>query len=306
MTGKWKEVVKLTFKGERFQDHALDLSALTELSQFQKMVAETAKALWRTSNPDRRNLPKHFEQRTRLCLRKIIDGSAIAPLEIFIEEPDQMEIWEEEHEEPEEINQAIELTYDVFDAIENDKPLPDCFPKQLVPEYVKWGQTLLDNEEIEFIPSSKKKSAKVSTNNRRKLENYAEKPYEDMVDITGEVFEADVRQRKFQLWKDPQNAVVVFFNEQQEELVTTALKEHKSVRLHVHGKGEYSPEGTINKVIDVKELEIIQTETYDSNSPSIEEILSSIASEVPKEEWEKLPSDLTDNLDNYLYGGTTK
>jgi hypothetical protein len=171
---------------------------------------------------------------------------------------------------------------------------------------LKWGQTLAYNEEIEFIPSNKKQSAKVSTNNRSKLENYAEKPYEDTIDIAGEVFEADVRQRKFQLWENDQNAVVVSFSEQQEELVTTALKEHKSVRLHVSGKGEYSPEGTINKVIEVKELEIIQTEVYDSKSPSIEEILSLIASEVPKEDWEKLPSDLTDNLDTYLYGGTAK
>ncbi len=53
MAGKWKEVVKLSFKGERFRDHALDLQALSELSQFQKMVAETAKTLWRAANPNR-------------------------------------------------------------------------------------------------------------------------------------------------------------------------------------------------------------------------------------------------------------
>jgi hypothetical protein len=53
MAGKWKEVVRLTFKGARFRDHALDLRALSDLSQFQKMVAETAKTLWRAANPDR-------------------------------------------------------------------------------------------------------------------------------------------------------------------------------------------------------------------------------------------------------------
>ena len=45
MTGKWKEVVRLRFKGERFRDHALDLSALGDLSQFQKIVAETTKVV---------------------------------------------------------------------------------------------------------------------------------------------------------------------------------------------------------------------------------------------------------------------
>ena len=106
MSGQWKEVVRLRFQGERFRDHALDLLALSELSQFQKLVAETAKSLWRAAHPDRERLPPHFEQRTRLCLRQIEEGSAVAPLEVFLEEPDrdQMDLWEEEPQEPEEIS----------------------------------------------------------------------------------------------------------------------------------------------------------------------------------------------------------
>ena len=34
----------------------------------------------------------------------------------------------------------------------------------------------------------------------------------------------------------------------------------------------------------------------------IEEVLEELAAEVPDEEWEKLPADLTDQLDHYLYG----
>ncbi len=34
----------------------------------------------------------------------------------------------------------------------------------------------------------------------------------------------------------------------------------------------------------------------------IEEVLAELASEVPQQEWDSLPSDLTDNLDHYLYG----
>ena len=67
MNGQWKEVARLHFKGERFRDHALDLSAVTELRQFQKMIAETARALWRSAHPERERMPAHFEDRTRLC-----------------------------------------------------------------------------------------------------------------------------------------------------------------------------------------------------------------------------------------------
>ena len=35
---------------------------------------------------------------------------------------------------------------------------------------------------------------------------------------------------------------------------------------------------------------------------SIEDILARIAKQVPPEEWDKLPSDLSENVDHYLYG----
>ena len=34
----------------------------------------------------------------------------------------------------------------------------------------------------------------------------------------------------------------------------------------------------------------------------IEEIIRDLAAEVPQAEWDRLPRDLTDNLDHYLYG----
>jgi hypothetical protein len=36
--------------------------------------------------------------------------------------------------------------------------------------------------------------------------------------------------------------------------------------------------------------------------PPIEDVLRKIASEVPQEEWDALPSDLIENLDHYVYG----
>lgn len=45
-----------------------------------------------------------------------------------------------------------------------------------------------------------------------------------------------------------------------------------------------------------------QQAPYDPDAPPIEEVLASIAAEVPKEEWDRLPPDLTDDLDHYIYG----
>ena len=41
---------------------------------------------------------------------------------------------------------------------------------------------------------------------------------------------------------------------------------------------------------------------YDRSARPIEDMLEELAREIPQEEWDKLPSDLNDNLDHYLYG----
>ena len=39
-----------------------------------------------------------------------------------------------------------------------------------------------------------------------------------------------------------------------------------------------------------------------ADQPSLEDKFAEIVADVPSEEWEKLPTDLGDNLDHYIYG----
>ncbi len=133
--GRWKEVIRVAFKGRRFEGHALDLSALDELVRFQKIVTETAKAIWREENPDRERLPHHFEDRIRLCLRKIEEGSAVAPLEVYIDDTRQESLFDnDEIQEPEEVKKALFLACESFASIERDQTCR-TLPRNLIPEY---------------------------------------------------------------------------------------------------------------------------------------------------------------------------
>ena len=301
MSGQWKEVVRLSFKGERFRDHALDLDALTELRQFQKMVAETAKALWRKANPDRKNLPPHFNDRTRLCLRRIDEGSAVAPLEVCIEDQEQYSLW---LPEPVEVNDAIDLVCRVYGAVHADTPLPDEFPKELLPEYAQWGQGLSDDEALELAPPGKS-VVRITAVERARLTALVESAYQDEVDVIGQVLEADVRKRKFQLWLDEETSIRVPFTEAQEAKVTTALKEHGSLRIRVLGRGELSPQGTLQQIVSVTDLLLVGDDDheFDQNAPAIEDVIADIFKDVPDEAWGTLPTDLSERLDHYLYGG---
>lgn len=302
MAGTWREVVRLRFKGERFRDHALDLTALTELRQFQRIVAETAKALWRAANPDRERLPAHFEDRTRLCLRRIDEGSAITPLEVWVEDEGQSDLWETA---PPEVHDAVALARDVFDHLDQDLPLPGQFPKELVPEYGEWGKTLGPDEEVEFEPvEAERRPARVNARNRERLTRFLESPYSSTVEVAGHVLEADVRQRRFQLWLDDRTAIVATFSPNQEELVTSALKDHRSLRVRVRGIADVSPQGRPLRFTSVDELELLldQPQLLDPATPAIENVLTDLASHVAEQDWARLPHDLTDNLDHYLYG----
>ena len=305
MSGKWKEVVRLRFKGERFRDHALDLSALGELSQFQKMVAETAKVLWRAANPDRDRLPRHFEQRTRLCLRAIEDGSAMVPLEVFMEDDKTPDMFEPV--EPVEVNEAIGLAYEVFEALEKGDMLPDRFPRSLIPEYAKFGQTLGQEDEIEISPPERE-PVHLTLVTKEKLTEYVEKTYEANVDVTGQVLEADVKRQLFQLWLDDATKATVCFTGQQEDEVTTALKEHQHRNMHVKGWGQYSFTGKLLKVTRVDEMKLFSVgeSSFDMTATPIEEVLQDLAKVIPEEDWDAFPADLTDDLDHYMYGSPRK
>jgi hypothetical protein len=298
MKGRWIEVVKLAFKGKRFEDHALDINALSEIIRFKKIVAETAKVLWREANRKER-LPRHFEDRTKLYIRRIDEGSALVPIECFFEEDEQLI-----EPEPVELKEAVELAHKAILAVERDQPLPDNFPRSLLPEYEKWGQDLAEDETIEII-SPGKEPARLTSKAHLRLVSYAETPYKAEAEIKGEVLEADIRLGRFQLWVDEKTGITVDYNPELEEKITSALKDHHTCRLYIKGKGEYSPQGKLQRITEIIESSITpvsEPTLLDLMAPPIEEILSDLANEIPKEEWEKLPSDLTDNLDLYLYG----
>ncbi|MEX0718423.1 MAG: hypothetical protein WD066_17645 [Planctomycetaceae bacterium] len=306
MSGKWIEAVRLSFKGARFRDHALDLTALGELAHFQKLIAETAKELWKAAHPTRERLPAHFEERTRLCLRRIQPGSATTPMEVYIEESAELELFEPEPFR--DLTNAVDLAYRVYAATAADAELPDELPREMVADYARWGETLAADEAIEIRPVGRERGVLITDEVRRRLAARIDKPYEDPVDLVGDVLEANVRQGKCQLWPDGGHAVTVSFTESQEAEVTTALKEHKSLKLRVRGRGEFLPGGRLQRIFDVDQLSIVAPAQadYDRSARPIEDVIAEIVADVPPEVWEALPEDLSDNLDHYLYGTPKK
>ena len=99
---------------------------------------------------------------------------------------------------------------------------------------------------------------------------------------------------------------MVFDDQQFDEIIQALRAHHKgqdSGWLRITGKGEFDNNGTLRRVIAVDSLSYENTHwKFDPTVPAIEEILAEIVADVPPEEFTRIPMDLCDKLDYYLYG----
>ena len=303
MSAKWKEIVALHFEGKRFAGRALDLDSIQELTKFQRIVTRVASELWHRQHPDRANLPRQFESHTRLFLRRITSGSAVAHLETFDELVDQQEMFAARSTM---LEQAVKLVSAAALAAEKPSPLPEALPRSVIPDLANWGSFEEDDEAIRICTPGHR-PIRFSKVGKNRIRSFIAEPYEDIADLTGEVFEADVLARRFQILLADHRKISVSFTADQEQLITSALKDHKVCQLRATGTGLFSTEGELVKVVSVDRMTVgepIQLSIQPSRS--IGDELDDLARQVPEEEWRKLPEDLASNLDAYIYGPNVK
>ena len=136
-----------------------------------------------------------------------------------------------------------------------------------------------------------------------------ERSYEDIVDLTGEVRQADLDGSNFALRLESGVKVTGTFRPDDEALITDALRDHESRRVRLQGMADFSDEdGTIRRITRIENLEVspVGPIQYDSSVRPIWEVVAEMGSEIADEEWSKVPSDLASNLENYLRGDESR
>ncbi|MEW6237029.1 MAG: hypothetical protein AB1656_16720 [Candidatus Omnitrophota bacterium] len=265
---------------------------------------ETAKELWRRNNLDREHLPKGFEENIRLALREVREGSCIIPVERIIE-IDEESLFGEEYVR-DEVDAASEILTDTLIAVEADEPFPEPLPKKIIPLFRDWGKTLQQNESIE-IRTNGKGSAPFNWINKERIFSRSTKTYYDKVSLIGEVRAASLKAREggtFTILTDDGFSVKGIFTPEQESDITAALHNHSSIKLRITGEAEFDDAGQIQRfecVDDVQES-IAGEPPFDPTARPIWEQVIELGESVPEEEWDRIPTDLSKNLDHYLYG----
>ena len=205
-----------------------------------------------------------------------------------------------------EVESAAQLIDEAVAAAATDTPFPDHMPPVVLPLFKDWGKTLQHDEAI-ILTGGRGVHPRFDARVRERLLDRAAEPYEDTIDIVGEVRAAELRMKdggSFTLLQDNGESVPGVFSDAQEGQVTEALHEHKQVRLRVVGFGEFDTAGRLRRISRVERFEErpLGEPRFDPDATPIWDVVSKIGESVPEEEWGRVPTDLAANLDRYLYG----
>ena len=295
------DLATLRFEGARFDAHALDVECTQELIAYRTIILECAKELWRRRNPARERLPKRFEDSFRLQFDRIEGGSARVPLRRVLETDQAPLDWGNR----DEFDEAARLVDAAITAANEDALLPEDLPATVVPLFRDFGRSLRDDEVLFTRARHGQQEAPYTARSRKRLANWVEPTYEDLVDVVGEVQMASVKGQFSLLMADSAQQVTGKFSAEQEAQVLEALQQHKTVRLSVRGVGEF---GTLdrqlrrfNRIDHVAHWQA-GAPVYIEDAPNLWDDLDAIAASVPSEAWDAVPKDLSVRVDEFAYG----
>lgn len=300
---RWKELLWLSFSGERVITGALDLTALASLASFQRLLTETARAGFLATNPSRQRVPKGFEDAARLFLRRVDAGSAIAPLELSLT-PGQVLLPFDDVPIEDYIENAVNLALRTFEALERDERLPFEITRETLASYGDFAVSIPENDAVTVSLPNRENARVVTRETAKKIDARKIPLYEDYFDLVGEVLEVDLKKGRFQLWLDARTRLPLPFSTDQEDVVTGALKDHASVRLRAKGRGLFNGDGELVQVLELAGIGDagVSKPREPESKPGLLGDLLAISESIPGPERSRLPRDLSENIDHYLYG----
>lgn len=288
------EVGRFAFQGGRFANQALPFESLTELVAFEALLKEIARALYRQNNRVARKLPDHFEAGLGLCFRRVEGGSVVVPIEpIAVDIPGPAWAVGQSY-----LEQALALALEAANAANEDRRLPDGFPRSALSEVENLGRTLHPDEFFD-ISTPRGERCRYTTQTRQALLERAAEHWEDAVDTAGRVTEVSFRRREFTLDTITGARVVVAFDPDLERAVIDSLAHHADREVRIQGRGEFTPTG-LRRVFALSSFRFSDAPRAESK-PFWQAILERAAA-VPAAELGVIPADGAENMDAYLYG----
>ena len=128
-----------------------------------------------------------------------------------------------------------------------------------------------------------------------------------VVELHGQVVQVDLTIGACQVKTHDGTCVTVDFTDKQRGEALAAISDHENKRIKIRGRGEYDADGVLTRVPRADLMYARQIRRpRDPNAPNLRDLMDKIdalAKEIPEEEWDKLPTDLSERHDYYINGG---
>jgi hypothetical protein len=284
------------FVGKRFEDNGLDFDVLDELVAYRDIILELAEYIWKIEHPERERVKKRYLKDIQFKFFDLEKGSVVIPIQISTHSPQLFPF--------ENIFKAADTFNETIESIKNGTRLPVSLPKSILPRFTSYGKSLLQDESYELVsPRVTSKIIRFDKEIREKFTCLLEKEYSDTIDVSGEIRETDLDGKSFKIRLINGKKISGKFSSiDQETKILKALDPNLNISARIIGTGSFE-NGCLEQIVEVKEVILNQPSIFEENKAdtSIWKKAKQLADSLPEMERKKLPNDLAENHDRYLY-----
>ncbi len=248
-----KEIfVTQVMRGPRFEGHSVPVDALADLAAYQDLITELARVLFLRQNRGRKYAPKRFEAGFQLSIESIGEGSVVLDLvrtraAVHGRSGDLF---------PDPFDQSRDLVNACIESVGRGGELPPEFPRRLASRFNGLGRHMREGESIEIRARGTTVGAQYTPATRKRLVLQSGPGYQNDVELTGYVVEADSEKGTFHLQYEGRR-VPIPFEEEHRRIVLAALLHGGKVELCVVGVGLFDEKDRLEKVVFVRDISTV-------------------------------------------------
>lgn len=243
--------------GPRFEEHAIPLELLKDLSVLEEMIIEVAKWCYLQDHAGRKRAPRGFTEGITLKLFGVGTGCAVPELNLVVEQSDLFPPVNQFYFE-----KARKHVIGAINAAEHDEPIDAHLPDALLTYFDRFGRGLRDGEAIEFAPQEAERKARLTKATRRKLVLASSQVQELTEDVTlrGSIPEVDQAKMTFEIQIINGPRVGAPIDRQHMQTVLEAFNGYKQgVRVLLQGVGRYNRYERLQRMETVDHLSLIDS-----------------------------------------------
>lgn len=226
--------------GARFEDHAIPLELLKDLSVLEEFIVEVAKAEFLKDHPERQRTPRGFTEGVTLKLATVQEGSAM-PVIVFSVATATTSLF------PPDAQIYFERGRDAIvcaiAAAQKSQSVVDILPEKTLGYFDRLGRGLRGNEFIEFPVPNQPEPARLSRETRRRLvlASSTVKELTDEVTVRGTIPEADQDDMTFELQLFDGHKIKAPLPAEHHEIIIKAFNGYQAgQRVAIKGVGRFN------------------------------------------------------------------